>query len=119
MVGVALCDTTDEVTDHDAVLVLVAVLVPVAVLVAVAELVAVTVVVPVSVLGAVLLAVGEMPHEDVAVAVAVDVAVSDTDAEGTARHTGSDARMMVPLLQAVPFGTACKPVATPFEHWTK
>jgi len=119
MVGVALCDTTDEVTDHDAVLVLVAVLVAVAVLIAVVELVAVTVLVPVCELGAVLLAVGEMPQEDVAVAVAVDVAVNDTDADGTARQAGSDARMMVPLLQAVPLGTACKPVATPLEHWTK
>lgn len=40
-------------------------------------------------------------------------------ADGTARQEGSDARMNVPLLQAVPAGAGCTAVGAPFTHWTK
>ena len=97
--GVALRDTTEGVADR----------------VAEYERVAVAVPVRVSVLGVVPLVEGNVPNDDVAVAVAPSEAVD----VGTARQEGSDAEMIVPLLQAVPAATACSAVASPFEHWTK
>lgn len=97
--GVALRDTTEGVADFEAEY----------------ERVAVVVAERDSVLGVVPLADGDVPNDDVAVA----VAPSDTVDVGTARQEGSDAEIIVPLLQEVPAATACSGVAAPLEHWTK